>query len=133
MRDYSKLDKLGRARYDSEDHRHIPYETATFRKNASGKWEEDPAHSHSGLTSRAIARESILKGLPGQSRNVKHKTNPFGNPYHEKYNRGTSYSPDGSWKSVFSVNWDLGYENERKLRNKSSYDRQRYLKKKAEK
>lgn len=125
------MDKLGRGRYDSENHRHIPYSSTTYEKNASGKWVE--TDSRNGLTSRAIARESIEKGLPFQSRNVKKKTNPYDNPYRERYTQSTSYSPDGTWKSVFRAYWSQGKDNENKLRKKSEYDRQRYLSKKAEK
>lgn len=129
MRDYSKLDKLGRGSYYSADHKHYPMTKTEYVKQG-GKWKE--ASKEDSLISRnQIDMVLADQGLPFERSHRHENRDRYRN--NVKWDTFSSISPNGDRKTTWQVDFHKGGDNERRLADKRYYDRQRYLKKKAEK
>ena len=130
MRDFSKLDKLGRGSYYSDDHKHFPMTKTTFVK-VGGRWKQAGEPEQRMISRRQAEMTLADEGLPFEQSHKHYKKDMYRHDH--KWDTFQSISPDGDEKSVWYVNYPEAYRKERKLADKRYYDRERYLKKKAQK
>lgn len=129
MRDYTKLDKLGRGKWYSSDHKHFPMTKTDYVKVGS-KWKE--VGKEDSLISSNQAKLTLAdEGLPFERSHRHANVNRY--QHNKKWDTFSSISPDGTEKTKWFVDFPAAYKKERKLADKAYYDRQRYYKKKAEK
>lgn len=129
MRDYGKMDKLGRGKWYSPDHRHFPMTKTDYEKVGS-RWKE--VGKENSLISRNQVNLTLAdEGLPFERSHRHSNANRY--QHSNKWDTFESISPDGKQKSRWFVDFPAAYKKERKLSDKAYYDKMRYLKKKAEK
>lgn len=111
--------------YDNK-HKHFPLKKTTYVKRGSRWVESDVENS---IISREQTKYVLDKrGLPFERSHRLENRHRYS--HNEPYDTFSSIDPTGRKKVTWEIDFRKGYENERKLRAKYYYDKQRYLKRK---